>query len=88
MQVKLSNLILGALILSLFVGVGSWKASAYVTEVQRMQQELVTLKQENTDLRKELDKCHNALTNWRPGAPIGNPAGGTGSPTPLGSPAK
>lgn len=86
MQVKLSQLVTAMVFISLLVGTASWYASSYVNESSRLRQEHTDLQKERTELLKKLDECRGAA--WRPGMPgqpIGNPAGATGSPTPLGS---
>jgi len=64
-------------VLLLLVGSASWKASEYVNENSRIHDEVTKLRTENADLKKELDKCRSTPTNWRPGTPIGSPAGST-----------
>ncbi len=71
-----NQLIIGALIAMVLVGVCSWRASAYVNENQRIRELNVTLKADNAALVKEVAQLHEQLRTvrpgWRPGVPIGN----------------
>lgn len=83
------NIIISVAALLVVVGVGSWKASAYVGENLRIAAENTTLHARVDELTKELDKCVNRQSGWRPGTPIGvpigSPAGSAPEPTPVGS---
>lgn len=80
----MKNVISIGLVLLVLVGIGSWKASEYVGENRRVRDENTTLKAKVADQEKEIDKLQERLQQvypgWRPGTPIGNPAGST-SPT-------
>lgn len=83
------NVILVIAALLAVVGVGSWKASAYVGENLRIAVENTTLHARVDELTKELDKCTARQSGWRPGTPIGvpigSPAGSAPEPTPVGN---
>ena len=81
-------IVLGLLLLAA-VGIGSWKASAYVSENHQVLTENAALKTQHADLTKEIEKLHDQLRQcypgWRPGTPIGNPIGNPIGSTPLGA---
>ncbi len=79
------NIILTVAALLVVVGIGSWKASEYVGEHQRIAAENITLRTRVDELTKELDKCTNRQSGWRPGTPIGSPIGSAPEPTPVGN---
>lgn len=76
---KTNNLIVIGVVLLVLVGYSSWTASAYVYENNRMRAENVVLKSRIDDLKKDLERYTNGTgyrpSDWRPGNPIGNPAG-------------
>lgn len=79
-QNRISMIMVGILILAVVV---SWKAAIYYHDNETLRSQHAALIARNTELEKELAKCGSTVVpGWRPGVPIGRPAGAAPEPTP------
>ena len=64
----------------------TWKVAIYYTDNERTKTMYASALTRIADLEKEVARCSGTpVPGWRPGNPIGRPAGATPEPTPVGS---
>jgi len=64
----------------------TWKVAIYYTDNERTRTLYASALTRITDLEKEVARCSGGpVPGWRPGTPIGRPAGAAPEPTPVGS---